>query len=231
MSKSPRGRPMSSSSRDEDIMKRDQLRKAANATDPIEKCRALALSRGNGGILKIGKAFKIFDDDRSGNLNQEEFKKGLNEWCRQIQDETKRLTEQELTEVFQKFDKDGGGTISYNEFLRQLRGPMSSTRKNLIDLAFKKMDKTGDEQITIADLKGVYNAKRHPEVMSGEKTEAEVLTKFLHTFESDSSSPDVEPSGDGVVTREEFENYYAGVSASIDQDIYFDLVMRNAYKL
>ena len=77
---------------------------------------------------------------------------------------------------------------------------MSSTRKNLIDLAFKKMDKTGDEQITIADLKGVYNAKRHPEVMSGEKTEAEVLTKFLHTFESDSSSPDVEPSGDGVVS-------------------------------
>lgn len=33
------------------------------------------------------------------------------------------------------------------------------------------------------------------------------------------------------VTTEEFMNYYAGVSASIDTDVYFIVMMKNAWKL
>merc|ERR1711975_99379 len=36
---------------------------------------------------------------------------------------------------------------------------------------------------------------------------------------------------DGIITREEFDDYYTDVSASIDDDEYFELMMRNAWHI
>lgn len=44
-------------------------------------------------------------------------------------------------------------------------------------------------------------------------------------------SLDTPGTPDGVITREEFQNYYAGVSSTIDDDCYFDLLMRACYDL
>jgi hypothetical protein len=38
-------------------------------------------------------------------------------------------------------------------------------------------------------------------------------------------------SGDGIVTLDEFCSYYSNVSASIDDDDYFELMMRNAWHI
>ena len=36
---------------------------------------------------------------------------------------------------------------------------------------------------------------------------------------------------DGIVTIEEFEDYYKDISASIDRDDYFELMMNNTWNL
>lgn len=68
------------------------------------------------------------------------------------------------------------------------------------------------------------NVRCHPKYLSGEWDENEILRSFLDTFD-DQNDPD------GVVTREEFLDYYAGVSATVEEDAYFDLMMRSSYGL
>ena len=96
--------------------------------------------------------------------------------------------------------------------------------------AFKKIDFNGDGVLDISDIKGKYDASKHPDVKSGKKTEDEVLKEFLETFEMHHNVMHGTKS-DGKVTVDEFIEYYTNISANIDNDAYFDLMMTNAWNI
>ena len=50
--------------------------------------------------------------------------------------------------------------------------------------AFTKFDRDGSGVVTSDDLIGVYNAKLHPDVRAGKKTENQIFQEFLSTFEA-----------------------------------------------
>ena len=60
---------------------------------------------------------------------------------------------------------------------------MNNSRKSLIRKAFQKLDKTGDGLVTVEDLHGVYNVKKHPKYINGEWTEDQCLRQFLDSFD------------------------------------------------
>lgn len=139
------------------------------------------------------------------------------------------LSDQETRAVFNYFDADGSGRVEIDEFIRPLRGEMNSFRVTLVKEAFRAIDKDNDGVLRVNDIKGVYSAKNHPDVKSGKKTEDTVLGEFLETFEAHHHLK--VGSRDQQVTISEFIEYYNNVSASIDDDKYFEHMIVNSFKL
>ena len=94
------------------------------------------------------------------------------------------------------------------------------------------MDKDGSGVLDINDIQQKYNAKSHPKVISGEKTEDEILGEFLDTFEDHfCDMKGNADSRDGQINMQEWTEYYNNVSMSIDNDQYFELMMNNTWNL
>ncbi|XP_045160226.2 calcyphosin-like protein [Mercenaria mercenaria] len=188
--------------------------KLQTCEDALEMLRLKCLERGAKGIRGLARAFRIMDDDRNRSLSFEEFRKGITDYGLQMEEDvTKKL--------FEQLDKDKNGSLDFEEFLQALRA-VSSARHDVINKAFAVADINNDGVIDSKDLSAVFNAKEHPKCKSGEWDESQVYKAFLDQFDM---------NDDGTITKEEFFNYYAGVSASIDTDAYFELMMKNAWKM
>ena len=81
----------------------------------------------------------------------------------------------------------------------------------------------GDGLVKLDDIAQLYDVSKHPEVQSGRKQPKEVYLEFMRLWDTQVA--------DGIVTFEEFLDYFRDVSASIDTDEYFGVMMKNSWKL
>lgn len=125
----------------------------------------------------LTRSLRMANNDRSDELSFNEFSRCMKEFRVGFEDE-------EIKRVFRMFDTDRAGTINQHEFMKGVIGEMNNYRKNIVKTAYKKLDKVSRGYITISDIKGVYNAKRHPDVLQRKRTEEQVLMEFLETFET-----------------------------------------------
>lgn len=65
------------------------------------------------------------DDNRSGDLDPEEFSKAMH-------DVGTGFNEEECNILFAGFDTNRNGAVNYDEFLRFVRGPINPFRRQLV---------------------------------------------------------------------------------------------------
>ena len=175
----------------------------------LENLRAALRARGAVGIRGLARNFQICDTDGSKKLDRDELAKCLR-LCK-IQ-----LTAEQFDTLFDEADSDGSGLVDYDEFLKVVRGRLPLLRRKLVVSIFNGIDQRArkdnkgrsDGKLTQEDLRDFYSAKDHPEVRAGKKTEGQVLSEMMSTFEGKHGNKD------GVVTLEEWIGYVASKQGS-----------------
>jgi Ca2+-binding EF-hand superfamily protein len=126
--------------------------------DIKEKIKA----RGTLGIRGLARMFKILDNNGNRQIDLEEFYWGIKELGI-------GLSEAEASSVLAAFDRDGSGTVNFDEFLRALRGELSDSRLLWIKRAYDKLDVNCDGTVKLDDIARLYDVSRNPDVASGRK--------------------------------------------------------------
>ena len=83
-------------------------------------------------LIELQSNFNGIDTDKSGLLDLNEFKAAI--LALRIE-----VTEVDVKEIFDIFDLNKDGSISYQEFLSTIRGALTSQRKQIVEKAFQSV--------------------------------------------------------------------------------------------
>jgi Ca2+-binding EF-hand superfamily protein len=181
--------------------------------------------RGSRGILGMRRCFMIYDDSNSRVLTFDNFYKYVTNFLIP-------LSRNQAAALFKLYDRQNTGEISYDSLVNEILGKFGESRRNIVNNAFNKLDVARKGVVNMNILRNGFNAKSHPDVINGKRTDQEVLAEFLDNFDyhfnllNQGRNPD-----DEEVTNQEFIDFYRYISAGIEDDNYFNKMITGVWGL
>lgn len=149
----------------------------------------------------------------AGKVDREELREALQHWGLVL---PRRYMDMALDQV----DNGRMGLIDVKDFLRLVRGPLSPPRAAALKSVFAMLDTAGEGSIPISTLQDRFRGTDHPLVSLGGFTEQYALDHLLKSLEVNRRLP-------SRATYEMFADYYADLSAAVDDDDYFEGIVRS----
>ena len=180
------------------------------------KFKLAVQQKGGVGLRSLRRIFKQMDFNGNKKLDAGEFEQALAAFGLF----PKKV---EIQALMKFYDVDSDGNITYDEFLSGLRDELSERRLNMVKKAFVMLDKDGSGKLTTSDIAGIYDVSMNAEFLEGKKTKDEILTEFLNNFDG------ARGNNDGIVTWDEWKDYYSDLSMSTPSEEYFVRMMESTW--
>ena len=190
--------------------------------DILVHLRSIMIQRGYIGIMSMRRTFMLVDENSTKEISFDEFEKIFKTYRYD-------LSETEINNLFNYFDKEGNGYIKYEEFLNELCNNLNQFRKDILKQVFNKLDEKEKGFITVGIIRHEYNPKGNPLVRQGKRDEDEILAEFLDVLEYHfnlliEKNEDIDVN-ELEVDFEEFCNFYKNISLCIEDDKYFEIMV------
>ena len=124
--------------------------------------------------VKIDRVFNLFNVSKSGKLSKEETIRALRKY---IFADKKELADKEAEEIFERLDDNKNGFIECEEFARGGLDKKIFKNKNILQFTFNFLDKNKDGEISIEELKDLFDIKN--------SEEEEALMELLESIDTD----------------------------------------------
>ncbi|KAL3882032.1 hypothetical protein ACJMK2_028413 [Sinanodonta woodiana] len=128
-----------------------------------------------------------------------------------------------LDTAFEILDPEEKGELDYQVYMKGVIGEMNEFRKSLVRKAFLKIDTGKKGYLTVSDIKKFFNATFQLSSRTGQEREVSAMEAFLEAVTSSSHQEEV--------SWVEFEEYYEGLSISIDDEEDFVTILRNTWTI
>ena len=181
----------------------------------VDPFREEIVKRNSGSYLALSRILHGIDQQVTKKLSWDELFSGLEMFHIHMRRE-------DVERLCRLLDRNNEGNLSVEAFMRGIRPEMSMARRDLVLQAFHQLDNTGAGSVSVDEMKALYDVSMHPAVIAKRKSAEDVAAEF---------AADWSRTLDGVVRQADFYEYYSNVSASIDSDDYFELMIRNAWHL
>ena len=133
----------------------------------------------------------------------------------------------DLSVLFNVLNGNENKIISSEQLINLIKGNLDERRKLYIIGIFANLDTEKKGEVTINFLKSKYNAKKHPDVLNGTKSQEEAFEQFCYSLDLYCELYGLQKNGS--LSFENFVDYYSGVSSCIPDDVYFEDMLNGVW--
>ena len=207
-----------------DIKEIDPIKRPCkeNPQYPIIALRSMLVSKGLNAIFDFENKLSQSDVYNTGKIDKKAFERIISTYNFPHTDEC-------IDVLFSIFDYRNSGIMDYDFLIRALSGNMNERRFYFVKKLYYSLNPDINGNIYIDTLKKIFNASKHPEVISGKRRSDDLFKEF---FDSIDCLKNYRKSKSlNTLTYEEFLFFYTQISLSYKNDSDFENINLSFWNL